>query len=827
MFAFAPKLPGTIGHRILNEQLLAFAAYQQEDGTILGDPRNLKFTNDAISLGWCPPAIRTRWDLLPLVTMASGDKPFITHIPDDLFPIIPIEHPEPQYKIPFRRLGLRWVPAPVLSSLGFDVGGLQYTAAPFIGWFMDAEIGVRNLADSFRYNCLPSVAQALSLIKNNSDLTEISQSRKLLMITRAQSELNFAVHSSFVQRNVRIIDTLSASETYCNFDDEHYRQYGFRLPANPYYMAPPQGSIVKLWHHGGSPNYQPRPMISRQVPYHGSKQFKRSKGVRECQVTAPQSSHPQIRVVYCSAGTVAPMLAERLRGKLTKETRVMSAFSVRPECIPLNDLRIEQFKAGDVILIVASSSGRGDVPPNGKTWLTRIENGHKHLARGIRFFIFGNGNASYKQTFNGSAIKIQAALTNCGLEYAAPLFHADSLREDPPLKQCDQWLSIISQQIGVQSTQSSPSGSLNGCSEDADDCLSFLEDFSKVQLSRVSATSKVGLRIVSLNTGALRYQPMQHVEILVPLAEVQVSQLMSLLSLNESDTVDLHGHGKACSLRHLLSFVDIQKPFKSYRWATMSGIDLNAEETLRLENIPINEALASVLSENSCQFDKLQLLQLLKDMPMRKPRTFSVASAPECRDSCLDLLVQSYAGGLFTHTFLSSAKIGDRLYCRLRPGPGLALAESNRPVIAFVTGSGIAPLRALLQARVNQRLNSQQLNDSEYTNSAISVFVGCKEDDVDIVEGCIEDAVELGIIDILCVVQSNAFHWRVQDELLLRGHQEAIKAKVLHQDSRVFVCASKEAADDFAKVLGAVIGVDSVRDVFGSRWVEEVFVAAP
>ncbi len=33
---------------------------------------------------------------------------------------------------------------------------------------MDAEIGVRNLADSFRYNVLPQVAQALGLTKNNN-----------------------------------------------------------------------------------------------------------------------------------------------------------------------------------------------------------------------------------------------------------------------------------------------------------------------------------------------------------------------------------------------------------------------------------------------------------------------------------------------------------------------------------------------------------------------------------------------------------------------------------------------------------------------------------
>ena len=50
---------------------------------------------------------------------------------------------------------------PGLARLGFDLGGVQYAASPFIGWFMDAEIGVRDPADTFRYNVLPSIVKAL------------------------------------------------------------------------------------------------------------------------------------------------------------------------------------------------------------------------------------------------------------------------------------------------------------------------------------------------------------------------------------------------------------------------------------------------------------------------------------------------------------------------------------------------------------------------------------------------------------------------------------------------------------------------------------------
>lgn len=36
----------------------------------------------------------------------------------------------------------------------FDCGGLEFTAAPFNGWYMSTEIGSRDLCDIQRYNLL-------------------------------------------------------------------------------------------------------------------------------------------------------------------------------------------------------------------------------------------------------------------------------------------------------------------------------------------------------------------------------------------------------------------------------------------------------------------------------------------------------------------------------------------------------------------------------------------------------------------------------------------------------------------------------------------------
>lgn len=202
VFVFPPRNVNARGPMIWNHQVLEFAGYETDGGTILGDPASVELTKAVIDLGWQPPEPRGRWDLLPLVAMAEGDRPAMIELPAELRKLVNIRHPK--YTTEFETLDLKWVAFPALTRLGFDIGGVQYTAAPFIGWyvcsstfsssseltmqrFMDAEIGVRDLADSFRYNVLPDIIDALGLAhdKYNGDIEvfeDLPEYEKLSML---------------------------------------------------------------------------------------------------------------------------------------------------------------------------------------------------------------------------------------------------------------------------------------------------------------------------------------------------------------------------------------------------------------------------------------------------------------------------------------------------------------------------------------------------------------------------------------------------------------------------------------------------------------------
>lgn len=54
----------------------------------------------------------------------------------------------------FAELGLRWYALPAVSGMLLEIGGLEFPAAPFNGWYLSSEIGMRNLCDTNRYNML-------------------------------------------------------------------------------------------------------------------------------------------------------------------------------------------------------------------------------------------------------------------------------------------------------------------------------------------------------------------------------------------------------------------------------------------------------------------------------------------------------------------------------------------------------------------------------------------------------------------------------------------------------------------------------------------------
>jgi nitric-oxide synthase len=230
---FAPDVPGRCGPRIHNEQLVRYAGYHHADGTVVGDPRSAEFTRGVTALGWQRPSSPGRFDLLPLMISGAGAEcpPEIFDLPRDAVLEVPLSHPEYAW---FDDLRLRWHAVPAISNMPLVIGGLRYPAAPFNGWYLNTQIGVRNLADADRYNLLPDIARLLGL--DTSSVRTLWRDRALLELVRA-------VQHSFDQAGVTMSDHHTESARFL----EHVaseRDAGRPCPADWSWLVPSMSGVL-------------------------------------------------------------------------------------------------------------------------------------------------------------------------------------------------------------------------------------------------------------------------------------------------------------------------------------------------------------------------------------------------------------------------------------------------------------------------------------------------------------------------------------------------------------------------------------------------------
>jgi nitric-oxide synthase len=232
---FPPLQPnGTIPFRIWNKNLIRYAAHQQEDGTIIGDPDQFAFTKLCKQWGWS--GNDGEYDLLPLVVQANGELPTWRKLKQESVLEVDLAHPEYKW---FSDLQLKWHAVPLISDMLLDVGGIQYPAAPFNGWYMVTEIGSRNLGDEKRYNKLPLIAQQMGL---HMDKSNPFWKDKALVV------LNEAVHFSFQKSGVTLTDHHAASEQFMKFIRNEEAE-NRTVNADWAWIVPPlSGSALKVFH---------------------------------------------------------------------------------------------------------------------------------------------------------------------------------------------------------------------------------------------------------------------------------------------------------------------------------------------------------------------------------------------------------------------------------------------------------------------------------------------------------------------------------------------------------------------------------------------------
>jgi nitric-oxide synthase len=231
---FAAAQPGRPYAKIWNEQLIRYAGYRDENGGVVGDPRQVSFTDAMRGFGWRGKG--ERFDVLPLAIETPEEGVRLYELPERAIREVPITHPQWGW---FAELGLRWHAVPAVSGMRLSIGGVHYPLAPFNGWYMGTEIGARNLADADRYDMIPVIARRMGLDTGREST---------LWRDRALLELNVAVLHSFERAGVKMTDHHTESQRFV----AHLRneaEAGRPVPADWSWIVPPMsGGLTPVFH---------------------------------------------------------------------------------------------------------------------------------------------------------------------------------------------------------------------------------------------------------------------------------------------------------------------------------------------------------------------------------------------------------------------------------------------------------------------------------------------------------------------------------------------------------------------------------------------------
>jgi nitric-oxide synthase len=264
---FPPVMRGVLPAHVESAQVTQYAGHVDRTGRVTGDRQNTEATRIAKSLGWRPPEIAGRFDLLPMILRDEHDRRVLAELPQSQVKEVSIAHPDcPD----IAALGLRWYAVPVVSNMILTIGGIDYPCAPFNGFYMSTEIASRNFADRNRYDLLPEVARALGLFPGGRP-TQFWQDTAL-------TELNRAVVHSYDAAGVTLIDHHSASDQFMEFVARETSR-GRRVAADWSWIVPPQASAAcEVFHlpmhdFGPVPNYyRGRAEDGRELmPFHGNR----------------------------------------------------------------------------------------------------------------------------------------------------------------------------------------------------------------------------------------------------------------------------------------------------------------------------------------------------------------------------------------------------------------------------------------------------------------------------------------------------------------------------------------------------------------------------
>uniref|UniRef100_A0A8C2I0J9 Nitric oxide synthase n=1 Tax=Cyprinus carpio TaxID=7962 RepID=A0A8C2I0J9_CYPCA len=743
---FPQRTDGKHDFRVWNSQLIRYAGYKQPDGSILGDPASVELTEICIQQGWKAP--KSRFDVLPLLLQANGNDPELFEIPGDLVLEVPIIHPKFEW---FKELNLKWYGLPAVSNMLLEIGGLEFTACPFSGWYMGTEIGVRDFCDSSRYNILEEVATMMGL-----------DTRKTSSLWKDQAlvEINIAVLYSFQMSKVTIVDHHSATESFMKHMENEYRVRG-GCPGDWVWIVPPMSSSITPVFHQEMLNYRLTPSFEYQPDPWNTHVWKGVNGTPTKKRTI--GFKKLAKAVKFSAKLMGQAMAKRVKATILFATETgksqdyaKTLCEIFKHVISMDEYDTVDLEHETLVLAVTSTTSICLCSCGSSTFNT--------LFLPCRFSVFGLGSRAYPH-FCAFAHAVDTLFEELGGERILRMGEGDELcgQEESFRTWAKKVFKVLAAKLsfdvlyGLISHRTSltvdwflcPLSALYSVHKRKVYGAKFLMR-QNLQSGR-SIRSTIFVRLDANNHESLKYLPGDHLGVFPGNNEVLVTTLIEKLEdappINQIVKVEFLDERNTsrippCTIYQAFKyFLDITTPPSPLLLQQFAPLATNEKQRKRLEVLSKglqeyeewkwynNPTIVEVLEE----FPSLQIPStlLLTQLPLLQARYYSISSSPDLHPGEIHLTVAvvSYrprdGEGPIHHgvcsSWLNSLEEGDTV-----PAPTFRMPKDSQvPCILIGPGTGIAPFRSFWQQRL------YDIENKGIKACPMILVFGCRQSQID------------------------------------------------------------------------------------------------
>ncbi|CAG9327866.1 unnamed protein product [Blepharisma stoltei] len=381
----------------------------------------------------------------------------------------------------------------------------------------------------------------------------------------------------------------------------------------------------------------------------------------------------------------------------------------------------------DVIVIVVSSTGDGELPDNGLKFYRWIKQQEGTIFSHVKYTLLGLGDSNYS-TFQGGPNIIEHHMKKLG---ATEFYERGVVDEQLGIEQTvDAWIDGLWEPLKKQVEELSKAGSGEQVSQAIEDMPSIWGRILEYRvLTEENATKKV--IEIRITTEGKSYIPGTALFMYPQNPDEKVTEMITKLGLEATQSIIDKSHiSKSVSHRFqtpisifdfFKRFVDFQSAIKTRCAIFLASILYNPTEKEGLTHhidqskitMPDEFTFENIINKYH-SWDIQSLDSLLDVIPILSPRNYSISSSPTTSPGSITIAFSVM--GLCTR-YLEHAALNDlSVEYSLQNEPGVfweGIKASPRPIM-ICTGTGISPFRGILEHLV--------LNDPK----PVWVIYGCR-----------------------------------------------------------------------------------------------------